>query len=563
MVKANEIRHSWPTLLLVALVAMTAFWASNHVLVSDIMESRNLITAREMVADGHWLVPTMNGNLRLEKPPLPTWLTALTMLVAGENLAVQRGMAGLAALLMTLYFWRFVRRMLRVDPLPATLLLLTCYNVILMGRTASWDIYCHAFQMAGIYHLARALLTQRASWLHFLVAGVWTGLSILSKGPVSPFALLLPFILALVVVERPSMTPQKWGGTALTLMVALAVGLWWYAYVHLTAGDAWAAVVAKESGSWINHNTRPWWYYWKFFLETGIWSLLLLTSIFLPLARKARRCDRRWLLPLCWMLFSLLLLSLMPEKKSRYLLPLLLPASMVMGQLINWWNETARRCKSLPCPQDTSPRGDMFWFRLNASMLALVVVSVPVVAWQMLLRPGTISGRVFVVLTVVCIAVAACLLMAARRLRPMLMVWSAVALFAVVELWGMPLIGSVFNNTQMHSIALTQQREELKGLPFYNDAREPLRIELVNAARRQIRPLDVTNANTVLSRTPLVQLKHKYHAQPLPAEDQERQATLYIDTYDDNKQPQGNKRYSSNFIYRVTLLKARTSAEKQ
>ena len=30
------------------------------------MESRNLITAREMVSEGNWLIPTMNGELRLE-----------------------------------------------------------------------------------------------------------------------------------------------------------------------------------------------------------------------------------------------------------------------------------------------------------------------------------------------------------------------------------------------------------------------------------------------------------------------------------------------------------------
>lgn len=53
---------------------------NNEVITPDIMESRNIITAREMVYDGHWMVPTMNGDLRLEKPPLPTWLTAVAEL---------------------------------------------------------------------------------------------------------------------------------------------------------------------------------------------------------------------------------------------------------------------------------------------------------------------------------------------------------------------------------------------------------------------------------------------------------------------------------------------------
>ncbi len=560
IMKNSTIEHGWPTLLLVALVAMTAFWANNHVLVSDIMESRNLITAREMVQDGHWMVPTMNGDLRLEKPPLPTWLTALPMLVAPDSLALQRGMAGLAALLMVVYFWRFVGRILRVDPLPATLLLITCYNVILMGRTATWDIYCHAFQMAGIYHLARALMEQRTTWGHFLMAGLWTGLSIMSKGPISPYVLLLPFIFSLIMVDRPAMTPSKWSGVALTLVVALGVGVWWYAYVHLTQAEAWQAVLKKESGAWTNHNTRPWWYYWKFFLETGVWSLLMLTSIFLPLARKKRRSDRSWLLAFCWMLFSLLLLSLIPEKKPRYLLPLLLPASMVMGELINWWNHIdsgSHTYMHYGRHADRWPLSDAFWLRFNAGLLALVVLAVPVVAWLMLFREGMIGVFTFVVLTVVCVAVAVCLLIATLRLNAMLMVWSVVGLFVVAELWGMPLIGSLFNNPQMHSIALTREREELKGLPFYNDSRYPLRIELVNSAQRHIKELDVQNVDSVLSHTPLVLLTHQPLSEVLPAEVLEKLDTLYIDTYDDNQRPPGNKRYSNEFIYRATLLQAR------
>ena len=42
----------------------------------SIMEARHFISAHEMVADGHWLLTTMNGEPRYEKPPLPTWLSA-------------------------------------------------------------------------------------------------------------------------------------------------------------------------------------------------------------------------------------------------------------------------------------------------------------------------------------------------------------------------------------------------------------------------------------------------------------------------------------------------------
>ena len=104
------------------------------------MESRNIITAREMVYDGNWIIPTMNGESRLEKPPLPTWITAVAEMISPDNISLQRGMAALAAILLVAYFYLFASRIMKQNPLVPTLLLCTCYNIILMGRTASWDI---------------------------------------------------------------------------------------------------------------------------------------------------------------------------------------------------------------------------------------------------------------------------------------------------------------------------------------------------------------------------------------------------------------------------------------
>ena len=86
--------------VLIFLLCLVTFFMHNGVLQPDIMESRNIITAREMVADGSWLEPTMNAEPRLEKPPLPTWLVAVTLLTGTDSLPLQRGMAAAAATLL-------------------------------------------------------------------------------------------------------------------------------------------------------------------------------------------------------------------------------------------------------------------------------------------------------------------------------------------------------------------------------------------------------------------------------------------------------------------------------
>ena len=49
-----------------------------------IQEVRIAETAREMVESGDWGVPRNNGELRLQKPPLPYWLTAISYRIAGS-----------------------------------------------------------------------------------------------------------------------------------------------------------------------------------------------------------------------------------------------------------------------------------------------------------------------------------------------------------------------------------------------------------------------------------------------------------------------------------------------
>ena len=278
--------------LLLGLFMLITFFANLGALPTDIMESRNIVTGREMVSDGNWLVPTMNGELRLEKPPLPTWIAGAVECVAPGSLTAQRVPAALMGCLWTVCLLLLARYIARRDDyaMAATMVFLTCYNLILMGRSATWDIYCHAFMMAAIYHLTRALFEDRHSLRRFALAGTLMGLSFLSKGPVAFYALLLPYLVALTALRRPRMA-GKWGGVALLVLVMTAIGAWWYVYLLKLHPIEASQVFHKETGSWADHNTRPWYYYWRFFLETGVWTVLVLGALAMGYCVVTSRCD--------------------------------------------------------------------------------------------------------------------------------------------------------------------------------------------------------------------------------------------------------------------------------
>lgn len=308
-------------LFLVVLIIAT-FFVSNAALPTDIMEARNLVTAQEIAHEGNWLVPTMNGELRLEKPPLPTWVAAAICMVAPDSLSAQRAAAGVMGIVWTLFLYLFARHLSqsRTYGFATILVFLTCYHIVLMGRTATWDIYCHAFMMGAIYFLCRGLSGHSAhQYRYFPIAGLLMGLSFLSKGPVSFYALLLPAVVAYAIFY-PCSLRHKWGGFILMILIALAVGSWWYIYLLLFEQNAVEAVIHKESGAWTGHNVRPWYYYWRFFTETGIWAVLMLAALFVPYWRKHIERNKLYTFSITFTLLVLVLLSLMPEKKIRYLL---------------------------------------------------------------------------------------------------------------------------------------------------------------------------------------------------------------------------------------------------
>jgi 4-amino-4-deoxy-L-arabinose transferase-like glycosyltransferase len=540
MMQLLKSKTAWGMLL----VCLITFFVNNQLITPDIMESRNIVTAREMVYDGNWLVPTMNGDIRLEKPPLPTWLTAVAEIVAPDSLALQRGMAGLAAVLLVIYFYLFAQRVLRLRPAwVPTLVLCTCYNVILMGRTASWDIYCHAFMMAGIYHFALAYRST-APTRHFLWAGLWTALSLLSKGPVSPFALFLPFLIALRALGGGTLRGKVKPLVAM-IVVALVLGCAWYAYIHLCAPEAWEYVARKESGSWVNHNVRPWWYYWQFFLEGGIWAVLLLSSFLYPFFDRSVRRWRDTAFAWQWMLWSLILLSCMPEKKTRYLLPMLVPASLLMGSLLIHWGESL------------SERMPRLFVRLNGWLLTGVVAVLPVAAWLFLYRPGTVGLPLCLLYTVVAEAIAVWLGFCSRRMRATGLVLAVTALFLFAECFVLPACKPLINYTEGNSIARTRTMPELADVPFYYNTDEPLRIEIVYAAHRKIRPLDMSVADSVLTHLPCVLLTHDPADEVLSPELLQQVELRYVGLFDDNRRPKGTRDYRDIFRYHLTELRAR------
>lgn len=516
-------------LILIALCFFTYIF-HNGVLVADIMESRNIVTAREMVSEGNWLVPTMNETLRLEKPPLPTWIAGVVELVTPDNLCMQRAMAGLAATMLVIFFYLFGSFFTKDNKysLLSAVLLCTCYNIILMGRTATWDIYCHAFMMGAIYFLYKGLTLEGKQTGNFVWAGIMLGLSFLSKGPVSFYALLLPFIICLIIFKQGSLK-GKTGPFLLMIGICLVLSCWWYVYLIAFHPEETMAVIDKETTAWSDHNVRPWYYYYQFSLETGVWSLLLIVALAFPYwEKKMESAPKQYLFPLTWMAILLFVLSCIPEKKPRYLLPMLIPASYTMGYIFNFW---ITKCKELT-------KTDKKIYKINTTIIAFIVTIIPVGAYIFLFAKGLISLPMFIITSLLLWAIAFVLWKTAVQIKPDGFLAGVVALFLLAEIMLMPMVGKVANNTEMRSISATREMEQLDGIPFkYNVAKGEPRIEIIYAAYKKILPIDVNDAKAVNDALPFVLLTYGNIHDEVPEDILDNLKVTHIGNFDDNQRP--------------------------
>lgn len=315
-------------------IAIFSFFFNLSIPEADIMEARNFITAREMVSDGNWLIPTMNGNIRIEKPPLPTWITAAAYIMGdGEkNTEILRIPAAILTSLMIFLFFGLVITLTKDKSLAfiSAVVLATSFLIIKMGKTGSWDIYTNIFTVGALYFL----LKSREKTVYSSVAGIFLGLAIMSKGPVSIFAMFIPFIISYLIIYKVNIKKISLIKTVIFIITTLFIGGAWYFYIYGVHSEVALKVATVESTAWLDRHTKPFWYYWYFFIFSGIWFVFGIASLIKNKMEKIVGDKTSYKFTLIWMVISLVLLSLLPEKKERYLLPVVIPMALLIGQFI-------------------------------------------------------------------------------------------------------------------------------------------------------------------------------------------------------------------------------------
>lgn len=528
------------------ILAAVTFIANNAALPADYMESRNLATAQEMVATGEYLIPTMNGELRLEKPPLPTWIAAAIEHITPGNLAAQRTATALSGILLMFFVYAIVDKLTqrKQQAFMSAAILATSYAVIMMSRNATWDIYCHTFMLGGILYFIKGIQEKNKVYLNFIITGLFWSLSFLAKGPVSFFALLLPFLIAYFGYYRPSMR-GKWIPLLVSVLITVVISGAWPLYVYIHEQDHLSYVAQKESGSWGDHNVRPWYYYKLFFVESGIWSLFWITSLLYAFFKRDFKKDSSSRFFLFWTLAVLILLSIVPEKKTRYLLPILIPGAMNMGAY--WYYIMTNHIKKTK---------DKLWFNINVGLLTIIFIAIPPTIYFLVYKENLISLTLLIILAICFWAFAAFLINAMTRQEPKKQNIFTTILIAMAVVTSIAFIPAkkIFVNTDRHSIRELRGIKKWDSYPFFHPETEFLRMELVYESNRIIRPMDFTDKNVINQKVPFILVSTQPVEQLMPVDNYK---ITPIGKYDNNWRQTDSKRYNTELVKEVYLIEAK------
>lgn len=322
-------------IFILLIISVFAFLSVIWIKEVDIMEARNFISAREILDSSNWWTTTLNGQLRFEKPPFPTWLTALTMLITHSKSELILRIPNTLISIFTVIFLYISTLRIKKDRVFAFLcsfILITCFMFIKIGAENTWDIYTYSF--AFLASLSLYLYMLEGNNKDLFLMGIFLTLSFLSKGPVGFYSLFIPFVVSYFFTFHKKKFKGKISYVILIVIIAFVISSIWAISMYFSHSNYFLEVLKKESSTWSTKHTHNIFFYLDYFVYMGSWIFF---SIFVLFKIPKKKEEKVFYF---WTIISLIFISIIQMKKKRYGLPIYLTSSITIAQLAVYYFRT-------------------------------------------------------------------------------------------------------------------------------------------------------------------------------------------------------------------------------
>lgn len=343
----EEIKSKYKYLIGIILLFIIRGFLNAYIPLMDKTEARYAEIARIMQATGNWITPQIDYGVPFwAKPPLSTWLSALSMKFFGVNEFAVRFPYLLASLIIVIIVSKYARE--KKSAFLIGFILLTIPEFLLHAGVVSTDTilsFCVAMIFLSFW---KAFNSVRLNYWGYLIF-VFFGLGLLAKGPIILILTVPPIILWIIFYGEyrkffrriPLIT-----GSILTLAIAVP---WYYLAEIETKGFLEYFIVGEHfkrffDSSWEGDKygfakTQPFGIIWLFLFVFALpWFQVLLIKLW---KNKKQLLQNRWIVfLLLWLLWTPLFFTFSSSLIHPYILPSIIPIALIVEY---YWKETRKK----------------------------------------------------------------------------------------------------------------------------------------------------------------------------------------------------------------------------
>lgn len=329
-------RKYWLMLFMAAAVLL--FAGNGSLLVTDSVESNYALTAKEMVLSGDWLSPQIYGHYWYDKPIFFYWLTALAYKIFGFTEFASRffpalfGLGGLA-----LVAWGGSKLENERSGFCSALVLLSSVEFFLISKSVITDAVLVFFFSATLLFFYLGYRDGKASYWYIMYAAA--GFSVLTKGPIG---VLLPgLIITLFLLWQRDWRVLKRMRLVSGTLLFLAVAVPWYAEMYSLHGSDFINTFFGTHNflraTVSEHPRDDVFYYYTLvnLLALFPWSGLVPWAVYKWQQAGRPKLTEQQRFLLLWALVVFVFFQCMATKYLTYTYPLLFPASLLLGSLLD------------------------------------------------------------------------------------------------------------------------------------------------------------------------------------------------------------------------------------
>jgi 4-amino-4-deoxy-L-arabinose transferase-like glycosyltransferase len=334
--KNSKIFVSFCVLLLAAL---TAFWQ----LGTESMENHECyvsVVAMEMLENGDWVMPTYNGQLRLQKTPLSYWLVAGLSKITGRiDEFTARLPSAVFAFLSAAAILYFVNLWLtfRIAALSAAVWV-TSLGYENYSHNTRPEMALTFFVLVCFLSFYSAIITnnRKNQIIYMLVFWISFGLANLAKGPAPLPIVLIPLFFYIAIFRLWGKIPKLLPVTGVIIFLVIVLP-WPLAIAHRLDWDltVWKhEFVDRFFGEFAPGNYPIYFYLLMMFAFVAPWGIFLLVALPAPFYKIWDKKRKVMLFLWLWFVVDLIFLTISGGKRKHYILPLMPAMAILIGIVV-------------------------------------------------------------------------------------------------------------------------------------------------------------------------------------------------------------------------------------